>query len=64
MKITQHVFMLTFFILSDYGIAAEEFSFDVSSYKKKKYHLGGYFEYSLNHQMLNQGATANALFFY
>ena len=63
MKITQHVFMLTFFILSDYGIAAEEFSFDVSSYKKKKYHLGGYFEYSLNHQMLNQGATANALFF-
>ena len=63
MNITQHVFMLTFFILSGYSIAAEEFSFDVSSYHKKNYHMGGYFEYSLNHQMLNQDAAANALFF-
>lgn len=63
MKVSQHVFMLTFFILSGYSIAAEEFSFDVSSYQKKNYRLGGYFEYSLNHQILNQDAAANALFF-
>ena len=55
--------MLTFFILSGYSIAAEEFSFDVSSYQKKNYRLGGYFDYSLNYQKLNQDAAANALFF-
>ena len=63
MKVSQHVFMLILFELSSYSIAAEEFSFDVSSYQKKNYSLGGYFEYSLNHQKLNQGAAANALFF-
>ncbi len=63
MKITQHVFMLILFLLSGYCIATEEFSFDVSSYQKKNYRVGGYFDYSLNYQKLNQDAAANALFF-
>ncbi len=63
MKVSQHVFMLMLFLLSGYSIAAEEFSFDVSSYQKKNYRLGGYFDYSLNYQKLNQDAAANALFF-
>ena len=63
MKITQHVFMLILFLLSGYSLAVEEFSFDVSSYQKKNYRLGGYVDYSLNYQELNQDAAANALFF-
>ena len=63
MNVSQHVFMLILFVLSGYSIAAEEFSFDISSYQKKNYRLGGYFEYSLNHQILNQDAATNALFF-
>ncbi len=63
MKVSQHVFMLILFLLSGYSIAAEEFSFDVSSYQKKNYRLGGYFDYLLNYQKLNQDAAANALFF-
>ena len=55
--------MLILFLLSGYGIAAEEFSFDVSSYQKKNYRLGGYFDYALNYQKINQDAAANALFF-
>jgi len=63
MKVSQHVFMLILFMLSGYSIAAEEFIFDVSSYQKKNYRLGGYLEYSLNHQILNQSAAANSLLF-
>ncbi len=63
MRIAQHVFMLILFLLSGYSLAVEEFSFDVSSYQKKNYRLGGYLEYSLSYQEINQNASANALFF-
>jgi hypothetical protein len=42
-------------------LAAEEFSFDVSSYQKKNFNFGGYLEYSYNRQEINGEAAATTL---
>lgn len=52
-----------FFLLIPVVLQAEEFSFDLSTYEKPVYELGGYIEFSANHSKLNtDSAFYNTLF--
>lgn len=64
MKYFPQPFILLICLALTYNnLAADEFNFDISSYKKQNYHFSGYLEYSLNHQIINQDAAATDLLF-
>lgn len=52
-----------FFLFMPVALQAEEFSFDLSTYEKPTYELGGYIELSASHARLNtDGALYNTFF--